>query len=391
MAGDARCGSHGHGLFPARRCRSSDGEPLDFREVRPKLFGLQIATRKDYTAHSTLAVVTDGKAQCAGPAAPKLSEEELRKRVDALHAGITAMKDAYWKEMAELYRRRNSKGITEAQFLELAAPLNASYQKRESAALQKNYEEEQRLQQEFRESAQAASGNVGIFLVHTPSDPNATIIPLDQDAAPTQAFLTDLNQTLKSFLLSCGDRPNVGVAHYFKDVTLGAGKDFSGQISERQVAGYYYTLRGGLLALDAPEKGTKKFKLFHDAEHNDLPLASINALWEKYALVQANYRKDFALASKRKPGIVYKLDPYWASYISEDPTGQSLRGYFDKTRRIFDGDFTLIAKSQEFRVLFMDYGEVFSQRCKAQVKAFVTYQIPNQVIYEDEDLYGRAQ
>lgn len=356
------------------------GEPLDFREVRPKLFGPQIATGKDYTAHSPQAVVTDGKVQCAGPAEPKLSEEEHRKRLDALHAGITAMKDAYWKEVVELKRRRNSKEITEAQFLELVAPLDASYQKRESEALQKNYEEAQRLQQEFRESAQAASGNVGIVLIHSPSDPNATIIPLDQDAAPAPAFLADLNQTLKPFLLSCGDRPNVGVAHYFKDVSLGAGKDFSGQISERQVAGYYYTLRGGLLALNAPDKGTKKFKLFHDAEHNDLTLASINALWEKHALIQANYRKDFSVASKRKPGIVYKLDPYWAAYTADVTVGTYLGGYFDKARRIFDGDFTLINRSQEFRVLFMDYGQLFSQRCEAHVKSFVTYPIPNQDI-----------
>ncbi len=351
-------------------------EPLDYREVRPKLFGPQFATGKDYVAHSPQAIVTDGKVQCAGPAAPQLPDAEHQKRLSAIRAEQQAVNDAVEKERADLLQRYRRKELTDAQ----ATAASLELEKKKSAAATKGYEADIALQQEARESAQAASGTVGIILVHTPSDPNATIIPLDESAAPAPAFLAELNQTLKPFLTSCGDRANVGVAHYFKDISLGAGKDWTGQISETQIAGYYYTLRGGQLALNAPDRGSKKFKLFHDAEHNDLTLASVKARWEKFHLVKAEYRKDFAIAAKRKAGIVYKLDPYWAAYTPDSPAGRSVMGYFDKARRMFDGDFTLIHKSQEFRVLFMDYGEVFSQRCKAQVQSFVTYNIPNQVI-----------
>ncbi len=352
-------------------------EPLDYREVRPKLFGPPFATGKDYVAHSPQAIITDGKVQCAGPAAPQLPDAEYQKRLSAIRAEQQAVNDAVEKEKADLRQRYWRKELTDAQ----ATSASLELEKKKSAAATKGYEADIALQQEARESAQAASGNVGIFLVHAPSDPNATIIPLDQSAAPTQAFLAELNQTLKPFLTSCGDRANIGVGHYFKDISKGAGKDLlNGQLFEGHIASYYYTLRGGLLALNAPDRGSYKFKLFHDAEHNDLTLASVKASWEKFHLVQAEYRKDFAIAAKRKPGIVYKLDPYWAAYTPDSPAGRSVMGYFDKARRMFDGDFTLIHKSQEFRVLFMDYGEVFSQRCKAQVKSFVTYKIPNQVI-----------
>lgn len=93
-----------------------------------------------------------------------------------------AVNDAANRELLELNRRYRTKEISEAQITQLSQAIDRP----KSQAATRAYEQGAKLDAEQSGSAQAASGNVAIYLVHAPADPNATIIPLNASADPAR-------------------------------------------------------------------------------------------------------------------------------------------------------------------------------------------------------------
>ncbi len=193
-----------------------------------------------------------------------------------------------------------------------------------------------------------------INLQHTPSDPNATIIPFEGNN-PAPAFDAELNRVFKSHLASCGGPIGyVVVRHYFRDA---ARPHVDDQGAEMSLLSFAYTYQGGTLTLQ-PTPGSKMDSGLSVANAQDVTLAGFRALYERMAQIRGDYRKDYAYASRRKPGIVYKYDAYWQQFPD-----------FEIGRRIFDGDFNPYVNTIDFTFLYAHYGSLFTNRCRAQVKS----------------------
>ncbi len=76
-----------------------------------------------------------------------------------------------------------------------------------------------------------------------------------------------------------------------------------------------------------------------------------------------DYREQYASASGRQKGIVYKLEPFWAQYDD-----------FDIARRIFDGDFNGLKDTLEFKALFSGLAVSYSKKCSEYVRNWQTYE-----------------
>ncbi len=195
-----------------------------------------------------------------------------------------------------------------------------------------------------------------VYLQHSPSDPNATIIPF-QGENPAPAFDAELDRALKSFLASCGPVGYVFVRHYFRDAQRPPVDDKSADLP---VLSYSYTYQGGTLTLQ-PTPGSTMGGPFSVTKGQDITLAGFRALYERVAQIRADYRKDFAYANRRKPGIVYKYDAFWQQFPD-----------FEIARRIFDGDFTPYTNTIDFTFLYTNYGSLFTKNCRAQVESVTT-------------------
>jgi hypothetical protein len=228
-----------------------------------------------------------------------------------------------------------------------------------------------------------------LYFQHTPPDPNQTLVPL-QGLAPAAAFVTELNALLRQFLSTCPDTEWVSSAHYYRDV-IPAGMAVTDRL-EPHIIAFRFVLRGGALSLKPAKALSEAQKINNDPARNPrLTLAGLRA--ENAAMSgeasrrSASYRKEYASESHRKPGIVYKLDAYWTRYRKPD-----------LARRVFDGDFGTEAGSAglihgggrryadtaEFRMLFINYADLFSERCPAQVKSWSTLAEQTRVNHRSE-------
>lgn len=341
----------------------------ELRAARQRLIGTEIARVGDYAAYSPQATASGAcPASYREPAAPP-SQADLEK---------------YWKALADAKNAIAAEAARrQAPF---SAPLNAArrelreqridqaeYQRREKdlyveinkiGAWQRA--EEARVEKELSAPLNTAKRVLQINLEHSPADPNATIVPLDSQFLPTAAFLADLNRALASFLKTCGSSESVAVAHYYRDLfPNGVPADF-----EPPITSYRYALKSGGLQLNETDLKSAIFLARHDPDRNPrLRLAvfknRIDTRVAETSRIKAEYRADFLKASKRKPGIVYKLDPFWAQYPNSD-----------LSRRIFDGDFARYPTTINFSWLYLVYGDYFSSRCAQHVKSWTTLLVP---------------
>ncbi|MBX3705544.1 MAG: hypothetical protein KF911_02840 [Pseudomonadales bacterium] len=230
---------------------------------------------------------------------------------------------------------------------------------------------------------------VTLYLQHTPSDPNRTLVPL-AGIAPDPAFVADLNRILRTFLSTCPDSEWVTSAHYYRDA-IPYGMAVTDKLDPHIIA-FRFVLRGGTLSLKPAQIVSEAQRINNDPARNPrLTLAGLQA--ENAAISgeslrrSADYRAGHAVASGRQPGIVYRLDRYWAQY--RRPA---------LARRIFDGDFGVdsastgyihggarrYADTTDFRFLFIHYADLFSERCAAQVESWATLAEQTRVNHRSE-------
>ena len=341
----------------------------ELRAARQRLIGTEIARVGDYAAYSPQATASGAcPASYREPAAPP-TQADLEK---------------YWKALADAKRRISMEADSRR------APFNASlnahnkefrenridlveFRRREKAVAVERSKvdswqraEEARVEKELSAPLNTANRVLQINLEHAPADPNATIVPLDSQFLPTAAYLANLNRALASFLKTCGSSDSVVVAHFYRDLfPNGVPADF-----EPPITSYRYALKSGALQLDESDLKSAMFLARHDPDRNPrLRLAifknRIDTRVAETSRIKAEYRADFLKASKRRPGIVYKLDPFWAQYPKSE-----------LARRIFDGDFAQYSKTSNFSWLYLVYGDYFSSRCAQHVKSWTTLLVP---------------
>lgn len=340
--------------------------------------GLLVARTAEYGAYSLQAEGQDGAARCpegwkAAPA-PSADAAEQARQNDQLAREMQARREIILKRYGEMHTPFQE-AMDEANRLHKAGQIDRKdlVDRVERAQAEKtriNREmdaEEEALRREYTGKRLSARRDLLLHLLHTPSVPTATIIPL-ANMQPSPAFVAELNRALAPFLATCPDTPNVYVQHDWAAMPVSNVPVITGE----------YALRGGTLELRPTPLNDKRSVLLRDPAQNPrLTLAGLQA--QQSAAVKrrqdladwqgATYRQDFESAAKRAPGIVYKGEAYWAPFPR-----------LEMVRRVFDGDFKGSAGSTGFKALFNTHAEVFSHQCKAQVKEFVRYMIPNQEI-----------
>jgi hypothetical protein len=337
------------------------------RGLREQIIGPAIARGAEFTAHSPQGEPAGSGFRCRQPSASGMSDAEYQARYTATQQAAQAKNAAIMKEKMDLMNARRMRPPMPLDEYQAKVKL---LQERESAAAEEAYAASKRLDAERLSARSAASDYVAITLQHAPRDERATIIPFSGQV-PAPAFIAELNRVLQPFLATCGDRASVSVAHVYRDLFPLGGVDVERRY-EKPITAFYYTLRGGVLALN-PQANTPRF-LAANGYSSDarFTLATARQKWEA-AVAESNrasatYRRDHAILAKRQPGIVYKLDPYWAKY-NVDPT-------WDAVRRTFDGDFAGQKDSWQFKAAFYTFGDIYSARCKSEVRRFVSHQIP---------------
>lgn len=339
--------------------------------------GPRIAQNREFTVHSLQVEAAGASARCPGAwagAPPATDAAEAARANDQMAREMQSRREVILKRYGELQRppqdaisdanRQHRAGSIDRDELVARVERAQAEQTRLNRAMSA---EEEALKREYTARRLTARRELLLHLLHTPTDPNATIIPLAQ-SQPAPAFVAELNRTLAAFLATCPDLANVYVHHDWAAMPISGVPVIAGE----------YTLRSGVLELRPTPLTDKRSVLLRDPTQNPrLTLARLQA--EQRAQEQkrretadwqaATYRRDFESASRRLPGIVYKGDAYWAQYPR-----------LEMVRRVFDGDFKGSAGTTGFKALFSIHGEVFSSRCKAQVKEFVKYMIPNQVV-----------
>lgn len=346
-------------------------EVAKLQGLRAQIIGPSIAQSHEFTAHSPQAEAAGSGFRCRQPAAAGMTDAEFQARYTAMQQAANAKNAAIMSEkMALMNARRTRPPMPLEEYQAKMAVLQAQ----ESAAAEEAHAESKRLEQERLTARSAASDHVVITLQHAPRDERTTIIPF-AGQLPAPSFVAELNRVLHPFLASCGDRDKVSVAHVYRDLFPLGGVDVERRL-EKPVTAFHYTLRDGVLSLNSQANNSRWLATHGFSNDARFTLASARAQWEAGVAesnrASATYRRDFADLTKRQPGIVYKLDPYWQKYRT-DPT-------WDAVRRIFDGDFTGQKPGWQFKSAFYLFGDMYSQRCKSEVEAFVEHRIPYSAI-----------
>lgn len=351
-------------MLAALTAQAADDDAA-LRAARAQIIGPVIATGTDYTAHSLQAVAAGGGFRCESGGGARLSDAEYTARINAIQGQARAESDAIMKEKTALMNARRVQ--PPMPYEEYLAKLNV-LNERESASALKAAEAQKKLDEEARGARTEASGHLAITLQHAPRDPGASIVPFEGQY-PSASFIADLNRALRPFLASCGNREGVSVSHVYRD-HFPAGVDVERRY-EKPILWYEYTLRNGTLSVGQrlPVNGW----IASNGPGKDPRLtlagaqAATGAARRESERASATYRQGFADAANRKPGIVYRLDPYWAQYQG-DPA-------LDSVRRVFDGDFAGQKDSTAFKAAFFMFGEAWSRRCAAEVPTFTRFRV----------------
>lgn len=357
-------------VFVSTACRA------DIQSDRAKWIGPEVGRGATFTVHVVGAEKRGSSHICpaafrAGGGGQSLSQAEmdviLAKQADWIHERLPALNQPYDQQIADLQKQSN----------ELPRRVNRNELPRDQGIKELNslHERIKALQAQQRE-AQIALGTeaqrafpVGaqqafiINLQHAPRDPKATIIPLANDN-PTPQFDAELNAVVKPFLATCGHVGALRVQHFFRD----AQRSGEGGTTEKPVLAYRYTASQGVLVLErVPTVAGNPFSISHA---QDITLEGFRALNGRAAQARGDYRDDYRYASRRKPGIVYKYDAFWAQFD------------FEIARRIFEGQFKPYDGTIDFTFLYTHYGALFTKQCRAQVKAVKT------LYFETSDYVG---
>lgn len=346
-------------------------EQIDPKLWREKAIGRLLATGSDYKVYTSSA---DANRQplCSGATVDLLKlQDDFTRATRESQEKSRAESDAIQKEITNLtfsYRRKEiSDAVYQARFAELG--------KRESEASERAHAESQRIQDDYQRARRSpGAGMVILYALHTPANPGSTIVPITAAGQPDPAFVKSLGATLGNVLAACNDM-QVVMQHYFKDISLKF--KVPEDTGEKPVFGYSLTLRNGVLSVSTDNLPRNRFSPSDPL----LTLAGYQARNQEIDRFNGVYRQDYLSASKRQPGIVYKLDGYWSRYVN-----------FDVARRAFDGDFTKLADSNQFKAILSMYASVYSARCKDHVKNWVTYHIPYQEeVSRREYMDGRVE
>lgn len=342
----------------------------------PKL-GVRVAQTAEFSAYSLQAEATGGGARCtsswAGAAAApdaaeqaRINEQLAREQMQARHAILQRyipLQTPQQEAMNEAIQLQRAGRIDPAELKARVERAQAELERLRRAS----QAEEDALEREFTGKRLIAARQLLLSLLHAPSNPGATIIPLS-NYQPSPAFVAELNRSLAGFLATCPDLPAVYVQHDWAAMPVSKHPVITGE----------YALRAGVLELRPALLKDKRSVLLRDPAQNPrLTLAGLQtehqaAVHKRQELADwqgATYRKDFESAAMRAPGIVYKGDAFWAPFPR-----------LEMVRRVFDGDFKGSAGSTGFKALFNSHAEFFSGQCKAQVKEFVRYLMPNREV-----------
>jgi hypothetical protein len=363
-------------------CVAAD-DVATLRGLREQIIGPVIARGAEFTAHSPHAEPAGSGFRCRQPSASGMSDAEYQARYTAMQQAAQAKSAAIMKEKMDLMNARRMRPPMPLD--EYQAKVKV-LQERERVAAEEAYAASKRLDAERLNARSAASDRVAITFQHAPRDERATIIPFSGQL-PSPAFIAEMNRVLQPFLATCGDRSAVSIVHVYRDLFPLGGVDVERRY-EKPITAFSYILRGGVLSLH-PHANTPRW-LAANGYSNDarFTLASARAKFEA-AVAESNrasatYRRDHAILAKRQPGIVYKLDPYWSQY-KVDPT-------WDTVRRVFDGDFTGQKDSWQFKAAFYMFADIYSSRCKSEVKRFVPHKLPvSRIVATRTYLSGRVE
>ena len=350
-------------------------DPAALRAARAKLVGPAIATTSEYTVHSPQATKRGNGYQCGRGAGPSMSNEEYyaeKAKIDEMAAKESEVAS---EELARLNReyRANPALKNDPAWQRKFDAANAA----NSAVTTRQQQRMVPLDKKWQESRAASVNAVTLYFLHTPTDPNKTIVPLE-GLVPTSAFVADLNRVLRPFLATCAATEWAIMYHYYRD-DIPFGRVVTDTL-DPHIVFFQYILRAGTLSLKPGQVVSISQKIDNDPARNPrLTLAGLRtenaALSGETSRRSADYRRGQAVATNRKPGIVYKLDAYWTQYRKPD-----------LARRIFDGDFGMDEKSSQyiyggakryadtadFRLLYLNYADLYSARCKSFVRSWAT-------------------
>ena len=340
--------------------------------------GRVIATGKDFVVHTPMYELDGNKPVCPTQfrASSSLSQEESqriqRDYLDYIKSKQKPIYDAYNRKIKALEKPY------EARILNISARDRVEWNKKWSKIEQERQAEIEKLYQwQKREYARieaeakairnkALKGKAKeeyfyLYVIHSPEDPEQTIVPLSGRHV-TQDYLREFNRVVSPFLNTCGAELNtVLVVHYYRDQYNTADNS----VPDRQhIVWFNYRFHEGRLVVKEDKYPTPMY--YYDPKQNRrLTLAGFRANETHKRRMAATYRSNFLYAEGRKPGIVYKLDPFWRQFDQ-----------FEIARRIFDGDFVEFNKTIEFKAMYMALADVYSKRCEDSVAQFTAYKIP---------------
>lgn len=345
---------------------------------KPITIGRLIATGKDFDVYSPMYELDGKRPVC--PAQFKglsgLSPEEYQKIqneyvayqkkkkgpvYEAYNRKIKALLKPYEKKLKNISARNRVEWNKEA------SKINEWRQEEEKKLYEWQKKEYARIEAEAEALKNKALKGKGkeqyfyLYVIHSPSDPEQTIVPLNGRHV-TQDYLRYFNRIVSPFLSTCvGELNTVQVIHYYRDQFNAADNTVPGQ---QHIVWFNYRYHDGKLVVKDDKYPSPMY--FYDPKQNTrLTLAGFRAKQSHKKRMAAVYRKNFSYAEGRKPGIVYKLDPFWRQYEQ-----------FEIARRIFDGDFVEFNKTIEFKAMYMALADVYSKRCSDKVAQFTTFKIP---------------
>lgn len=359
----------------------------DLRAARARLIGPAIVATPEYSVHSPQASRQGDGFQCGGDTAQGMSSDQYYAEKARIDAAAGKEIDAANETLSQLNRQYNANPSVrnDPTWRKTFDAANAAI----AAASNRQREQMAPLDRKWNESRAASVNAVTLYVMHTPTDPDTTIVPL-QGLGPTAEFVARFNQTMQGFLANCADTDWAASVHYYQDEI-----PFGMQVADTldtQIIAFQYTLRSGTLSLKPAERVSEAQRINNDPARNPrLTLAGLRA--ENAAMSgessrrSAEYRNEQRDASNRKPGIVYKLDGYWAQYRKPE-----------LARRIFDGDFgmdekgakyihggaTRYAATADFALLYLNYADLYSARCKDHVQAWATLMEETRVNHRSE-------
>ena len=329
------------------------------RATRLERIGPVIASLPGYTIHSDMAVRNGDRLAC----------EMGRSRADiqAEHDRLETRKQTIWAErerkVSELTQQRNQAQSRE-EFVRIQQQKDAL-----SEEYGARYDEITRQQKALWQDNSA--GRLTFTVLHQPESRTEMILPL-HDGAPTDSFVSELNEAVESFVATCGDTNLAYVSHYYRDAfRYGEG--------DKAVISFRYNIENNRLspvACDTPMCRTVMATQGNSADPRDNPDLTLAGFIENELAKAENagdYRNAFAYEQGRREGIVYRLDPYWERYEG-----------FDIARRIFEGEFGKIPNTPEFKAFYTGLATSYSERCEAHVAQWQTFE-RNYDAYEGTD------